>query len=151
MSPPTRDQLLKTANVFLQGFNDFTPEAVTRLGSPNCTYRMGPMCLNQATKGNDEIKTFVKALQTITPTFELKLVEGEEMMVDVEARKVAMHLRSYSPTVAGLYQNEYIFIIKLSEDGTMVDDVLEFTDSLHSADMLPKMAKACEEAAAKSV
>ncbi|KAI4859736.1 hypothetical protein F4820DRAFT_438910 [Hypoxylon rubiginosum] len=149
MSPPSREQLLKTAKIFLQGFNEFTPEAVTRLGSPNCTYRMGPECLKQAPKSNDEIKTFVKALQTITPTFELKLVEGEEIMVDVEARKIAMHLRSHSPTVAGLYQNEYIFIVTLSEDGTMVDDVLEFTDSLHSAEMLPKMAKAAEEAAKK--
>ncbi|KAI1779060.1 hypothetical protein F4818DRAFT_403232 [Hypoxylon cercidicola] len=149
MSPPSREQILKTAKIFLQGFNDFTPEAVTRVSSPSCTYRMGPACLNQPVKNNDEIHTFVKALQTITPTFELGLVEGEEIMVDVEARKVAMHLKSKSPTVAGLYQNEYIFIVTMNEDGTMVDDVLEFTDSLHTSEMLPKMAKAAEEAAKK--
>ncbi|KAI0172690.1 hypothetical protein GGR52DRAFT_572513 [Hypoxylon sp. FL1284] len=144
---PFRDQLLKTAKGLLQGMCEFTPESVTRLGSDKCVYRIGPDSLGTPTLNNEQLRHFVVGLNSITPTFDIGPYEPEEILVDEVTRKVALRVRSFSPTIVGDYHNEYIFFITMSEDGKQIDDVLEYRDSLHSSDILPKMAKAIEEKA----
>lgn len=83
------------------------------------------------------------------PVFRLRLVDGVEPAVDEASRKVTLHLKSHSQTPVGLYENEYVWVLTLSQDGKSVDDVLEFADSLYTAEWLPKIKKAAEEAAKK--
>ncbi|OTA52270.1 hypothetical protein K449DRAFT_391481 [Hypoxylon sp. EC38] len=149
MSPPSRDQLLKTANLFLEAFNEFTPESVVRHRSPACLHRLLPDTLRSPPQTNADHASFIGALRPIMPVFKLQIVEGTEPIVDDVSRKVVLHLKSHSSTVVGLYENEYVWTLTLSQDGTSVDDVAEFADSLYTTEWLPKLKKAAEEAAAK--
>ncbi|KAI1136523.1 hypothetical protein F5Y05DRAFT_391568 [Hypoxylon sp. FL0543] len=149
MSSPSREQLLKTANLFIEAFNEFTPESVVRYRSPTCLHHLLPDTLKSPARTNDEYAKFIAAVQPVAQGFKLRIVEGTEPVVDEVSRKVVFHLKSHSNTTEGLYQNEYVWTLTISQDGTSVDDVVEFADSLYTHQWLPKLIKAAEEAAAK--
>ncbi|KAI8963432.1 hypothetical protein F5Y11DRAFT_145668 [Daldinia sp. FL1419] len=149
MSPPSREQLLHTTKLFVEAFNEFTPESVVRYRSPACTHRLVPATLKSPPQTNAEYAGLISALTAVMSTFRLELVDGVEPVVDQVTRKVVLHLKSRSDTAIGLYENEYVWILTLSEDGKLVDDILEFADSLYTSDHLPKLRKAVEDAAKK--
>ncbi|KAI0837004.1 hypothetical protein F5Y06DRAFT_272797 [Hypoxylon sp. FL0890] len=149
MSSPSREQLLKTANLFLEDFNEFTPESVLRHRSPTCLHRLLPATLKSPPQTNADYGNLIASLQPIMPAFKLRIVEGTEPVVDEVSRKVVLHLRSHANTTVGLYENEYVWTLTLSQDGASVDDVVEFADSLYTSDWLPKLNNAAKEAAAK--
>ncbi|KAI1778453.1 hypothetical protein F4818DRAFT_406124 [Hypoxylon cercidicola] len=146
---PSREQLLQTTKLFLEGLNEFTPESVVQNRSPTCTHRILPATLKSPPTTNDEYAGFVGLLRAVMPDFQMKIVQGEEPVVDEGVRKVTVHTKSRSDTTIGLYENEYIWVLTMSEDGTMVDDVLEFADSLYTSEWLPKLSKAATEAVKK--
>ncbi|KAI1659482.1 hypothetical protein F4813DRAFT_353113 [Daldinia decipiens] len=149
MSSPSREQLLETAKLFIEAFNEFTPESVVRYRSPTCKHRLLPASLNSPPQSNAEFAGFIAALNAIMPTFHLRIVDGGEPVVDEVTRKVVLHLKSRSETAIGPYENEYVWILTLSKDGKLVDDILEFADSLYTSDQIPKLKKAAEDAAKK--
>lgn len=71
--------------------------------------------------------------------FRLSVVDENHTIVDVDSRKVSLHLKSKAATDAGPYENEYIFILMMSEDGQLVDEVFEFLDSRYTADFVAKL------------
>ncbi|KAI2463701.1 hypothetical protein F4781DRAFT_108250 [Annulohypoxylon bovei var. microspora] len=146
---PSREQLLKTTNLFLEAFNEFTPDSVVRFRSSSCRQRLLPATLKSPPQNNAEYAKLVSALQPLIPSFRISVVEGEEPAVDEVTRKVTLHLKSHSDTTIGLYQNESIWIITFNQDGTEIDDILEFADSLYTNEWLPKLVKAAGEAAKK--
>ncbi|KAI1409285.1 hypothetical protein F5Y13DRAFT_170567 [Hypoxylon sp. FL1857] len=149
MSSPSREQLLKTVNLFLEAFNEFTPESVVRYRSPTCLHRLLPDTLKRPPQTNTDYANFIAVLQPIMPDFKLRIVEGREPVVDEVSRRVVLHLKSHSDTAAGVYENEYVWILTLGQDGESIDDIVEFADSLYTSDWLPKLTKVAEEAAAK--
>ncbi|KAI5861992.1 hypothetical protein GGS23DRAFT_598008 [Durotheca rogersii] len=150
---PTRERLLQTAGAFIDSVNEWTPESVVRHFSPNFTFRTAPAKVKMVPQSQAECVAFVGLIGRITRTFQLQLVSGEDPLVDEVSRKVVMHLKSHSETTVGLYQNEYIWVVTLSPDGSEVDDVLNFADSQYANEWVPKMvaaAKAVAQEAADS-
>ncbi|KAI1803064.1 hypothetical protein F4811DRAFT_526467 [Daldinia bambusicola] len=148
-STPSREQLSQTARLFVESINEFTPESVVRYRSPTCKQRIVPDTLKSAPQSNAEYAALIAALNPVMPAFHLRIVDGGEPVVDEVARKAVVHLKSRSETTVGLYENEYVWILTMSEDGKLVDDVLEFVDSLYTNEQLPKLRKAMEEVAKK--
>lgn len=55
-----------------------------------------------------------------------------DTIVDESARKVSMHVTSTAMTEMGEYANEYMMVLHMTEDGGLVERVLEFVDSEYS-------------------
>ena len=66
-------------------------------------------------------------------------------MVDVEARKVIMHLESRADTKIGVYENEYILMVEMTEEGDRVQEVWEFVDSAASSAFFGRLRLATKE------
>ncbi|KAL7942884.1 hypothetical protein V8C42DRAFT_141637 [Trichoderma barbatum] len=135
---PSRSQLINTANAFISAFGRWTVSDVLSIQSPSCRHRTlpGKRDLSKAEYG--------QLLETVIPVirnFRLKIVDKTPVVVDVEARRVAMHVTSTGETDIGTYENVYMFLITISEDGQMVDDIVEFVDSLYTAEVVGKLAK----------
>ncbi|XDG05522.1 hypothetical protein ABKA04_005137 [Annulohypoxylon sp. FPYF3050] len=143
---PSREQLLKTANLCIESFNEFTPEAVTKYLSPSCRWMLKPETLKAPPRNRTEFGEFIGSLKPAMSGLRLFVADGHEPAVDVVTRKVTLYLKSRSETKAGLYQNEYVWVITMNEDGTEVDEVIEFVDSLYTDLWLPKLNNAAEEA-----
>ncbi|KAK6210907.1 hypothetical protein LQW54_005785 [Pestalotiopsis sp. IQ-011] len=69
----------------------------------------------------------------------LSFVEGQDMLVDDVSRKVMMHLRSTGETDAGPYANEYTIVLKMTDDGELIKEIVEFVDSAAVRDILETM------------
>ncbi|KAI1078893.1 hypothetical protein F5B20DRAFT_546579 [Whalleya microplaca] len=151
MSPPSRAQLLQTTHLFIEAFNEFTPESVVRHRSASCIHRLLPATLHAPPRSNAEYAALVGALGPVMDGFTLRFVDGQglaEPVIDEAARRAVMYLKSHARTPLGVYENEYVWVLGLSEDGRSVDQVFEFADSKYTEEWLPKLMKAVEESKA---
>ncbi len=140
-----REQLLSTAEAFLASFNEFTPESVVARRSASCRHHLLPTSLGAPPRGNAEYAAFVRALRAAMPWFAMRLWEGRAPVVDEAGRTVVMHLRSRAETDVGVYENEYVWTLRLGDDGTEIEEIVEFADSQYTAEWIPKLLKAVED------
>ncbi|KAL8745565.1 MAG: hypothetical protein Q9190_002303 [Brigantiaea leucoxantha] len=64
-----------------------------------------------------------------------------DTVLDLTERKVAMHAKSSAVTGIGDYNNEYVLILHLTEDGTKVEKFVEFADSGYSAKFMDRLRR----------
>ena len=64
---------------------------------------------------------------------------SKNTVVDEEAKKVVMHASSTATTDLGDYNNEYILVLHMTEDGTKVHRFEEFVDSKYSTEFLSRL------------
>ena len=72
--------------------------------------------------------------------------EARDVLVDVEAGKVMLHVRGVAETDLGGYDNEYFFVLRMvdeegkgEERGVLVDEVVEFVDSRYSSEFVGRL------------
>ncbi|KAF9886807.1 hypothetical protein FE257_011054 [Aspergillus nanangensis] len=141
----TREQLLESTRVFLANMNDFSPDVVLSGRTEDCTTLLAPRSLGAETLSNEKFRSFFTDITAQMKNFRLEFMPGASPIVDEVNRKVVMHLKSYADVVSGTYENEYIFIITFNEDGTLLQDCIEFVDSGYFQKFLAR-----QEAALKS-
>lgn len=66
------------------------------------------------------------------------IVDDKEMVVDVESRKVVMHAKNKGNTPLGEYENEYMWILTMTGDGKMIEEIVEFCDSAKAIELMKK-------------
>ncbi|KAM0249348.1 hypothetical protein ACHAQJ_009109 [Trichoderma viride] len=137
--PPSRSQLLSTANAFISAYNKWTVSDILSIRSPTCIHRVIPG--KRPDRNNAEFGAFFEGILPSLRNFRLHEVAASPFVVDVEARRVMMHLTSTAETDIGPYNNEYIFWLTISEDGEKVDEIVEFLDSFYTAGFLERLAK----------
>lgn len=142
---PLRDQMLQTARLFISSFNEFTVDSVVAHRSPTCLHRLRPGTLNSPPKTNAEYSEWVRNLMAVMRGFKLHLQDGHEPAIDEVSRKVTLPLRSTCETDLGEYQNEYIWILTLNEEGTAIDDIIEFADSAYTLEWIQKLQAAAQQ------
>ena len=69
----------------------------------------------------------------------IRIADDKEMVVDVESRKVVMHTKAKANTPVGEYENEYMWILTMTEDGKMIEDIVEFCDSTKAVELMKKL------------
>ncbi len=135
-----RKQLLETADSYVANYNargvDFSGIVAGR--TPDCAHRLLPA---RATGGlvlsNDDYLPFSKRLLAVMPN--LTLIPAAPALVDEEARSVVLHIRAKADLpVGGPYEGEYLFILRMTDDGTLLREVTEFVDSANTAELLQK-------------
>jgi len=70
-----------------------------------------------------------------------QVVDDKETVVDVEMRKVVIHVKSSANSTVGKYENEYLWTLTMSEDGKMIENIVEFTDSAYAIEFFRKQAQ----------
>lgn len=69
------------------------------------------------------------------------LAKGEDMVVDDVSRKVLLHLTSTGETDFGPYTNEYMIVLKMTDDGTQIKEIVEFIDSATTRDIAASLTQ----------
>ncbi|RFU80652.1 hypothetical protein TARUN_1537 [Trichoderma arundinaceum] len=135
----TRPQLINTANAFISAYNKWTVADVLSIRSPSCIHRV--LAGDRPVRNNAEFGEFLEGVIPAIRNFRLKIVDTSPFVVDVEARRVVLHLTSTGESDVGPYGNEYMFILTISEDGKKVDEIVEFLDTLYTAEFLTKLTE----------
>jgi hypothetical protein len=128
--PPTRTQLLTTALEFINQFAKLDVDSVLAFLSPTCTLRSFPGSLGKPSlQTKDESKADFQGLRDFFRKFELRVVDEADAVVDESRRKVVLHIEGKGDSLVGRFETEYIYILQMNEEGTMVDDFFQFADS----------------------
>jgi ketosteroid isomerase-like protein len=135
---PLREQLLKITQDWLSSFNSNTPEGVIAHRSADCEHHVLPTSLNDPVRSNEEFQAFILPVLHLMK-LEIKLAEGAEPIIDEEARKIVLFVRSEADTVVGPYKNEYVFVLHTNDAGTEITRVVEFLDTAVSAEFRNKV------------
>ncbi|KAF9210752.1 hypothetical protein BGZ59_009022, partial [Podila verticillata] len=106
---------------------------------PSCIHRTLPSSDNHPIRNNAEFGTMLETVIPIFRGFHLYIADDKATVVDTEARKVMLHLKSRAETDVGPYENEYIFTLTMSENGEKVDEIMEFLDSRYTAQFLSRL------------
>jgi ketosteroid isomerase-like protein len=141
----TRADLLSTAKRFLEAYNKWTIPAILSVRTPTCTHRTGPKSHDWTSRTNEEFAAFVAPLLPVFRNFKLQVIDEDSTLVDVEKRAVSMRLRSTADTDVGMYENEYIFVLRVCEAGDLVEEVVEFLDTQYSAEFVGRLTAAKSE------
>nr|5X9K_A Chain A, Austinol synthesis protein H [Aspergillus nidulans FGSC A4]5X9K_B Chain B, Austinol synthesis protein H [Aspergillus nidulans FGSC A4] len=130
MMPPTRDELLCTALNFVGQFAKLDVESVLSFMSPSCTLRSFPSSLGKpALQTKEESKADFQGLKDFFYNFQLRVKDGAEPVIDEPARKVVLHIEGKGDSLVGRFETEYVYILQINEEGTMVEDFFQFADS----------------------
>lgn len=128
---PTRETLLRTANHLLELMNSGDLDDQLRIRSPSCIHQTLPLSLGVPASNNEQFSAFLRSLQPTFHNFKVWLADGEQPIIDEVSRKVVMHLKGSADTDRGKYENEYIFILRTNEEGTLLEHFIEFVDSAY--------------------
>ncbi|KIX01212.1 uncharacterized protein Z518_08937 [Rhinocladiella mackenziei CBS 650.93] len=147
MAAPTRARLLNTATTFITNFNKESPEAVIEIRSPSCIHEIKPDSFAMTGKyTNDEYLTMWReSILAALPKGIQLTVDDREPVIDEQTRKVVLYVKSRAESVAGVYENTYVWNLTVSEDGTMIDHILEFVDSKTATDFTQKIMAAIQQ------
>lgn len=142
---PIRDALIQTANSYIAGFNTNTAEGVIACRTADCRQIIRPSSVpppwNSPPRTNEEYQAFVVPGFKMVRNIRIGLAEGEDMLVDEVSRKVLLHLTSTGETDFGPYANEYMIVLKMTEDGTQIKEIVEFIDSATTRDIAAGLAQ----------
>ncbi|MCJ1371812.1 hypothetical protein MMC20_003032 [Loxospora ochrophaea] len=127
---------LETAHSVIEGYNKFTLESVLSFRAPHCTHHYLPASLNIGPFNNEEFTAYFSQTQFAFRDFHLTV---HDTVCEAAARKVAIHLSSSAATDIGEYRNEYMVVLHLTEDGTMVEKFVEFVDSKRSVEFFARL------------
>lgn len=142
---PSRARLVQTAVDFISSYNAWTVESILSIRSPSCVHRTLPATLNVPSRSTAEYAVFMAPMLSIFRGVHFSIVDAKETVVDVEARKVVLHCSNRADTDAGEYRNEYMFTLTMSEDGLLVDEIVEFIDAAYTVDFKRRIASAVAE------
>lgn len=139
MPRPDRARLLKTAHDHIAEFNKWTEESVLAYRTPTSTHQYRPASLGLAPPlHHKDLTAVLNNMRTKVPEFKFTIIH-DETMVDVEQRKVLLSLKCRAPTAIGVYQNEYFWILRMTEDGAEIEESLEFMDSDYANSFMAKL------------
>lgn len=146
-----RDTLIQTANHYINGFNTNTAEGIIASRTPDCRQIIHPSTVpppwQSPPRGNEEYQAWIVPGFKMIRNIRLSFVEGQDMLVDDVSRKVMMHLRSTGETDAGPYANEYMIVLKMTDDGKLIKEIVEFVDSAAVRDIVEAMKQQQQAAA----
>lgn len=135
---PSRETLLQTANRFLELVNSGDIDGQLSLRSSSCVHQTLPFSLGIADSNNEQFASFFRRIQPNFHNVKVCLADGEEPIIDEISRKVVLHLKNSADTNRGKYENEYMFVLTTTEDGTLLEHVMEFVDSFYLKEHLAR-------------
>jgi ketosteroid isomerase-like protein len=138
-----RINLMQTARSYIDGFNTNTAEGIIASRTPDCKQIIHPSTVpppwKSPPRSNEDYQAWIVPGFKMIRNIRLSLVEGQDMLVDDMARKVMLHLRSTGETDAGPYANEYMIVLKMTDDGKLIKEIVEFVDSAAVRDIVTAM------------
>jgi hypothetical protein len=142
---PLRDQLLKTANTYVEAHKNIDVDALRAIYSPSCVHRCDPKPVHPIfpVVNNAEYMTAIADVFKIWHRFECR--QFAEAVVDEEARKVVLYIEGKGEADAGTYENEYIVTLKMNEDGTLIEERLQFFDSQPVLEWVTRLGKIAQD------
>lgn len=142
---PIRETLIQTANSYIAGFNTNTAEGVIACRTADCKQIIKPSSVPppwaSPPRSNEEYQALTMPGFQMVRNFQIGVAKGEDMLVDEVRCQVLLPLTSSGETDFGPYANEYMIVLKMTDDGTQIREIVEFIDSATTRDIAAHIAQ----------
>lgn len=142
MSLSLRDQLLKTTRDFFDAHNNRDLNRIRTICAPICVHRGGPPTVKSPDRNNDEYISFNVEVFKVLHTY---LATITDFVVDEVKRKVVVFVDAKATADVGEYENEYVILLGMTEDGKKVVDHYDFIDSHRMIEWIGKLGEFAQE------
>ena len=142
MPPSLRDQLLQTAHAYLDAHNERDLDKILALCAPTCVHRAGPPTVKSPDRNNEEYANFNVEVFKILHTY---LATITDVVADDVSKKVVLSVEAKATADAGEYENEYVILLKMTEDGKQVVEQYDFIDSQRMIEWMGKLGEWSKE------
>ncbi|MCJ1276234.1 hypothetical protein MMC21_004039 [Puttea exsequens] len=132
----------KTAEALVVAFNNMDVDKIVSYRSPSCIRRFLPVSMGLPDQDNATYHRSLLKLRAIFHNFSLKI---QDFLEDEKANRVCMSLRAKADTMAGVYVNEYMWLLDFDASGKKITLAQEFSDSVMERDFYPKLKAAMEK------
>ena len=139
--PPTQQR--QTADALLAAFNRMDIPAMMALRSPDCTQQIVPLRFGFRVQKNTE---YLRRMNFIVQAFDNFHLEVNEVIEDVEARKIVMWLSARGDTKVGVYRNEYMWTMEFDGSGEKIVKIKEFVDAAMIKEFYPQLKESIRPA-----
>lgn len=134
----TPTQQRRTADALVDAFNRMDTEAIVSYRDPSCLRHFHPISLGYPPQDN---AAYLDKMNSFKAVFQNLRLEVTDVVEDVPNRKICMWLLTKADTLAGEYNNEYVWNIEFNESGEKIVGWKEFVDVGTARDFLPKLRK----------
>ena len=132
-------QQRQTALAVVRAFNEMDVKTILSYRSPECLRIYYPVSMGYPPQDNDGYATSLYQLSAIFSDFSLTL---DDVVEDREARTMCLWLTAKAHSLAGLYENDYVWMWTFNEDGTKIVRSKEFSDAVQNKEFYPKLQAA---------
>ncbi|THV00916.1 hypothetical protein K435DRAFT_638482, partial [Dendrothele bispora CBS 962.96] len=137
---PTEANLKATAQAMISACNswDIANILPSTWRSPSCIHQILPVSLSRPPMSNVQYEEFFSSIIPGLRNFCVSINDEIGVLVDARERKICMWAKGEAETDVGEYKNEYVFMLKVDEDGKVIW-IGEFVDSWNSVVFVPKL------------
>jgi ketosteroid isomerase-like protein len=141
--PANGSKLLSTAWSVIEGYNAWDLDAILAPRAPECTQKVFPMSLKGPTYRDPE--AYREYYSTMIPLFRNFKLDVLDWAEDARRNRVFFHARCTAITDIGPYANEFVWMIRTTDDAAKVVEIKEFIDSAYTVEYLKNMWAKMEE------
>ena len=102
------------ADRLVTAFTTFDIDTIDRLRTPDCLHLTLPQSLGLPPTPTAQ---YIRHLRSLVPIFHNFELIVHDVIEDVAARKIVMHLTARADTAAGEYLNEYVWFMEFEGEG----------------------------------
>lgn len=135
----TRERLLETTFKFVSTFGSFDIEQILNIRTPTCLYHQSCPSFNKNVVTNEETRANFPQFIATFKRFDFSILEPDHTLVDEAARRVMIRAKASADTIVGAYENEYIFILKMTDDCSLIEEIYEFYDTIRLKDLQQRL------------
>lgn len=132
-------RMRQTAESIIAAFNAMDIPTILAHRSPSCQRIYLPSSMGYPPQDNTSYSQSLQQLKAVFSKFSLTI---DDIVEDANARTMCLWLRARADTVAGLYENEYVWLWDSDESGEKLTRSMEFSDSVQNREFYPKLQAA---------
>jgi hypothetical protein len=142
-SSPSSSTRLNTIHAFLGSYRELSPAALIAHLTPNFTHQVLPSSLESPIR---DFNAFVAHAGMVTSFFKSFEMIPTSVYEDPSSNAVVVHAKMVGEVDGmGPWENDCVMLLKMSKDGTKIDEMKEFVDSakakIFKEKLMAKMGK----------
>jgi ketosteroid isomerase-like protein len=141
MSTQASSNRRATVSQFLKAFDLMTLDALMSYRAPDCVWHLRPASLNRTPLDN---AAYIKHIEPIIGILKKISLNVKEMLEDERENKIMIWCDGAVEfwEDVGIYEGEWMFVLSFDGTGKLVERVVEFVDTLKSAEFLAQVGEA---------
>jgi hypothetical protein len=137
----------QTADAIAAAFSSMDIPTLMLHRAPTCTRNFLPASLGYPSQTNEQYEAQLTTMATIFTSFKVTV---NDVIEDLEAKKIVMFVSARGDTPIGEYRNEYVWKMEFDEKGEKVGKWTEFVDVGMVRDFYPKLVGEMKRRAAEA-